>query len=651
MQAPRFMPVFIALVFGVIFALLGALLAVTTVESKSRTDVARVLELNGHGWADVTADGLQVILGGLAPDEGGRFRALSAAGAVIDASRLIDAMDVVDQAALKPPRFSIEILRNDDGISLIGLIPTGTDRETVVNAIRDIAQSAQVTDLLDTADFPEPEGWTVALEYGIGALAILPRSKISIGAGRVELKAISDSTDAKRQLESDLTRLAPDGLQVTMDISAPRPVISPYTLRFLIDSNGARFDACSTFTPAGRDKILTAATEAGLLGKATCTIGLGIPSPTWDDAVVIAIGKLKEIGGGSVTFSDADVTLIAADTTPQGKFDQIVGELKASLPDAFSLHAVLPEPVVIDGTGESAGPPEFIATKSPEGDVRLRGRIPDDRTRIATESYAQAQFGSQVVTAAMRVDPDLPAGWSTRVLASLEALAQLNSGSIVTQPDVVDIRGVTGNPDARAKIVRILSEKLGASENYQISVTYQETLDELANIPTPEECVSRINKVLSVQKIKFAPSSTDIDDVARVSIDNIAEIMKTCLDVPMEVGGHTDSQGREVMNLELSQSRANSVVNALLARRILTSNLTAKGYGETAPIADNSTEEGREANRRIEFKLISSLEQAEVTETNDADVEQAPNDPDHPPDEPHPTDPAPANTEATDEQN
>ena len=79
--------------------------------------------------------------------------------------------------------------------------------------------------------------------------------------------------------------------------------------------------------------------------------------------------------------------------------------------------------------------------------------------------------------------------------------------------------------------------------------------------------------------------------------------MADCEYVPMEVAGHTDSQGREIMNKELSQARADAVVNALLARRVLTSNMRAVGYGEEFPIADNDTEEGREANRRIEFTL------------------------------------------------
>ncbi|MGR3661162.1 MAG: OmpA family protein [Paracoccaceae bacterium] len=624
MRFAHIIPTLAALTAGILLSVLAAAFAVNVVENRSQGDVRRVLELNGYDWAEVDVDGLQIVLGGFAPDEATRFRALGIAGTVVDASRVVDMMNVTVQGPIRPPHFSIEILRNDDGISLIGLVPAEMDRETVVDAIGEIAGGANVTDLLKAADYPAPEGWESALGYGLYALASLPRSKISISSERVELKAISDSIAQKRKLETDLALKAPKGLRVAIDITAPRPVITPYTLRFLIDAEGPRFDACSTDSDAGRDLILAAARAVGMEGKATCKIGLGIPSPTWDEAVVTGINGLAALGGGSITFSDADITLVALDSTEQAVFDQQIGELEAKLPDAFSLHAVLPEPVKIDGTGEAdtQGPPEFVATLSPEGLVQLRGRILDRRTRTATENYARAQFGSSVVNGTMRLDPDLPAGWSTRVLVSLQSLAMLHNGTVITQPDFVEIRGVTGNQDARAEIARILSQKLGKSENYRISIVYEEKFDPLADIPTPEECVERIGQVLSIRQITFAPSSADIVDEARESIENIVEIMKKCTDVPMEVGGHTDSQGREVMNQSLSQSRAEAVVTALMARRVLTSNLTAVGYGESVPIEDNKTQAGREANRRIEFKLILPEAETPPEEAGDA-VEEA----------------------------
>ena len=89
----------------------------------------------------------------------------------------------------------------------------------------------------------------------------------------------------------------------------------------------------------------------------------------------------------------------------------------------------------------------------------------------------------------------------------------------------------------------------------------------------------------------------------------------------MEIAGHTDSQGREEMNQSLSQSRAEAVLQALMARRVLTSNLSAKGYGESRPIADNDTEDGREENRRIEFTIITDEDTAEADGDDNADGE------------------------------
>jgi len=91
-------------------------------------------------------------------------------------------------------------------------------------------------------------------------------------------------------------------------------------------------------------------------------------------------------------------------------------------------------------------------------------------------------------------------------------------------------------------------------------------------------------------------------------MNRIAEILKECGEISMEIAGHTDSQGREVMNERLSRQRAQAVLNELRMRRVLTASISAVGYGESQPIADNGTEEGRAANRRIEFNVITPEE-------------------------------------------
>ena len=74
----------------------------------------------------------------------------------------------------------------------------------------------------------------------------------------------------------------------------------------------------------------------------------------------------------------------------------------------------------------------------------------------------------------------------------------------------------------------------------------------------------------------------------------------------VELSGHTDNTGSEVLNNRLSQKRAEAVVKYLISKAIDKEKLTAKGYGSTAPIDSNETLEGRQNNRRTEFEIIGN---------------------------------------------
>jgi OOP family OmpA-OmpF porin len=280
----------------------------------------------------------------------------------------------------------------------------------------------------------------------------------------------------------------------------------------------------------------------------------------------------------------------------------VIGELEASLPEVFALHAILPK--APDASTE--GPPEFTATLSPEGRVQLRGRLSSEIARQTADSYAKARFGSQSVFTAARVAENLPADWPARTLAGLEALSKLANGQITVTPDDVIVIGQTGNQEAGAEIATLLAAKLGDSATFEIDVEYVKRLDASLGIPTPQECEARIVESIGARKLSFEPGSATLDASAKEILDDLAVLLKTCGDIPLEIGGHTDSQGREEMNQRLSQDRAQSVLDALRGRLVPTRNYTVTGYGEMQPVADNDTEEGREANRRIEFKLIDS---------------------------------------------
>lgn len=591
-----------AFALAALLAVLVAWLASIFTENRSAAAVTSRLLTEGYTWAHVEADGLQVTLTGTAPNEAARFRAVNLAGAIVDSARVRDGFDVTPARAVEAPRFSVEMLRNDDGIQLIGLLPEGLAEAQLTNAAEGLAPGTDLSDMLETAAYPAPPTWDAALAYGVTALELLPRSKISVSADAVVITAIAMSEAEKRKFEAQLNASRPGGVKVSIDISAPRPVLTPFTLRFVLDAAGARFDACSADTDRARARILAAATKAGVTGAQACTVGLGVPTPSWAEGAEAGLQAVTELGVGTITFSDADVTLLAGEDVPQATFDRVVGELRNALPDVFSLDATLPK----KATAATAGPAEFTASRAAEtGRVELRGRLTDDRLQAAVDSFARARFGTSEVYVATRLDPDLPDGWPVRVLAGLETLAELDHGSLIVRADTVEITGVSGSTGARARVSQILSAGLGQGQTFKVDVRYDEALDPLAALPTPQECASQVADVLSRQKIGFTPGSAELDANAGAVMDALATALTDCEGIAMEIAGHTDAQGSDTGNRALSQARAEAVLLALQGRQVDITGMKAVGYGEDRPIADNGDEAGRVINRRIEFSLLT----------------------------------------------
>jgi outer membrane protein OmpA-like peptidoglycan-associated protein len=139
------------------------------------------------------------------------------------------------------------------------------------------------------------------------------------------------------------------------------------------------------------------------------------------------------------------------------------------------------------------------------------------------------------------------------------------------------------------------------SENFDIPNTaaFQEvTKDvELKNIAVGSKIILK-NIFFDFDKATLRPESTN----------ELQRLTKLLVDVPtlkIEISGHTDSKGANDYNLALSDNRAKAVVNYLIKAGIAANRLTSKGYGEEEPISTNETDEGRQLNRRTEFKIIS----------------------------------------------
>ncbi|PWG15601.1 DUF7507 domain-containing protein [Salibaculum griseiflavum] len=118
-----------------------------------------------------------------------------------------------------------------------------------------------------------------------------------------------------------------------------------------------------------------------------------------------------------------------------------------------------------------------------------------------------------------------------------------------------------------------------------------------------DRCVRALNSRVEEDPILFATARAELRPESRELVDELAEILASCEDARIEIGGHTDSRGGDDYNQRLSQSRVETVLRALAERGVDSERLVARGYGEREPVADNATAEGRAQNRRVEFRV------------------------------------------------
>jgi outer membrane protein OmpA-like peptidoglycan-associated protein len=193
------------------------------------------------------------------------------------------------------------------------------------------------------------------------------------------------------------------------------------------------------------------------------------------------------------------------------------------------------------------------------------------------------------------------------ILSGCASMNKTTKGAAIGTATGGAMGAVIGKASGNTALGAIIGATVGGAAGAVIGHQMDKQAKEIETA-IPDAKVERVEEGIVVEfsnAVLFGFNKSDLSTDAKVTLDKLVSVLNTYPDTNIEIQGHTDSKGTEEYNQTLSVKRATSVSDYLAVKQINSTRLTIKGFGETAPKYDNTTDEGRAQNRRVEF-LISA---------------------------------------------
>ena len=254
-----------------------------------------------------------------------------------------------------------------------------------------------------------------------------------------------------------------------------------------------------------------------------------------------------------------------------------------------------------------------------------RLNVGDETLRTTVMNAVDTAFGADANKCKADVDDnfamDMPAAAQLAtilpIIKSVPNASMMIKGEeiIVNAPDATALTKLVSDLQAAVPAMTVIAEgPLNEQSEIDNSMTAAETaMNNLGEQPSPRD----VARALSLQVVNFAVDEAVIPDENKRLLDRAVALMKQVPDMKLMIIGHTDKTADAAYNMKLSQERAQAMKDYMVSQGADSAKLMTKGMGETDPIADNSTEQGRFRNRRIEFTVYDESAQNDAVVATD----------------------------------
>lgn len=187
-------------------------------------------------------------------------------------------------------------------------------------------------------------------------------------------------------------------------------------------------------------------------------------------------------------------------------------------------------------------------------------------------------------------------------------MSNTKKGAVIGAGAGGTIGGIIGHQSGNTAVGAIIGAAVGGAAGAYIG-NYMDKQAEEIQRDLEGAKVERIGEGIKItfdSGLLFDVDKAVLKPASRTNLTNLAVILNKYPDTNILLEGHTDSDGSDEHNLQLSEMRANSVANYLAGQQVMESRFTTMGYGESQPVADNTTSEGKAWNRRVEVAIYAN---------------------------------------------
>ena len=503
----------------------------------------------------------------------------------------------IQPATVDPFEWSARLDANS--IAVEGFAPSAAARNKLVGTFADARPGTEIQSTVMVARGPLGEaGFNDVTGFVARLFANFSEGSAGLKDKALSISGVARDVDAFRAAEAAMQTL-PDGV-VRGNLEIFPAAIGVLSWTATRDANRLVLDG---FVPseAVRKSVLSAAKQAIPGGEVTDRMEVASGGPEaaiWGHATAFALKQLGRMTRGQARLSGAEFSLegIAPDFPA---YDGILADVPAAMPGGLKLVRadILPPSIS----------PYIWGAKRDADSITLSGHVPSDGVRSEIAAFARERFLGLAVNDEMKLASGAPEGMVQAVGVAFAALGQLYEGAATLADRRLTLTGEAPDEASAEAADEFISKRLPEGFSGTSSIRVAEAPPPPPKPEQPDDataCQDRLNTIMTGNVVRFEVNKADIRSESFDLLDRIAEAAQGCQGFNIEVGGHTDSDGPEEYNLDLSQKRAEAVVRYLVGKGVSEQRLKAVGYGESKPLASNDNDAGKARNRRIEFTII-----------------------------------------------